>query len=624
MFKGLACSFLFSFYATFHCLADGGWVVVEVSPSFPAVKLGDFWGGVSRQDGEDYYYGNQRLWTAGGIGTNCVSVRSDVGGRDFVSGLNDDRQNGIFGLSGGDSWFRVKWLDSFPSSDECYYVSAVSSGYTGSFRIGDEFRLCGVFDVGMMGVQYWWGDEVGAVGSLLSFGFGSSTLFLASVGESGGWAADYCGPGVVEWRMYPGGVVGDDYFVLRWGKPFPVPPPDECYYVSAVSSGYTGSLRVGDEFRLCGVFDTGVMGFQYWWGDEVGAVGSLLSFGFGSSTLFLVSVGESGGWAADYCGPGVVEWRMYPGGVVGDDYFVLRWGKVVWPFVIGEIFSDFGKVQWYVYDARGFLPIPLYTFEGTNFHWSVTGGVYLVSARISLPDITDEIFSEPFTVGGLGWSTNIVLSYYVTNSVTLKFYGQYGTPLGGAMIEIFRRSSDYVYVPPPYPWFSYEPDAIPPPDWYPAYFAPGDWYFWDNVSTVDYLRTLPDGSVSVTLPDGVYLARCWDNRLKTEVVKEFRVGDGYFKVNNNPYPSQLVYSFYTAFNDNYIVWPDGVVCKFFKLKADSVVLDYNGLDVGQPFEVWGSCDLLDWEFITDMEYFGAFEIPRRSFEERYFWKIRTY
>ena len=515
MFKGLACSFLFSFYATFYSLADGGWVVVEVSPSFPAVKLGDFWGGVSRQDGEDYYYGNQRLWTAGGIGTNCVSVRSDVGGRDFVSGLNDDRQNGIFGLSDGDAWFRVKWLDSFPSSDECYYVSAVSSGYTGSFRIGDEFRLCGVFDVGMMGVQYWWGDEVGAVGSLLSFGFGSSTLFLASVGESGGWAADYCGPGVVEWRMYPGGVVGDDYFVLRWGK-------------------------------------------------------------------------------------------------------------VVWPFVIGEIFSDFGKVQWYVYDARGFLPIPLYTFEGTNFHWSVTGGVYLVSARISLPDITDEIFSEPFTVGGLGWSTNIVLSYYVTNSVTLKFYGQYGTPLGGAMIEIFRRSSDYVYVPPPYPWSSYEPDAIPPPDWYPAYFAPGDWYFWDNVSTVDYLRTLPDGSVSVTLPDGVYLARCWDNRLKTEVVKEFRVGDGYFKVNNNPYPSQLVYSFYTAFNDNYIVWPDGVVCKFFKLKADSVVLDYNGLDVGQPFEVWGSCDLLDWEFITDMEYFGAFEIPRRSFEERYFWKIRTY
>jgi len=333
-------------------------------------------------------------------------------------------------------------------------------------------------------------------------------------------------------------------------------------------------------------------------------------------------VGDAGNWAS--VSSGLDGFKMCQGGFESDVYFVVKWGKIVWPFVTGEIFSDFGKVQWYVYDAREIFPIPLYTFEGTNFYWSVTGGVYLVSARISLPDITDEIFSEPFTVGGLGWSTNIVLSYYVTNSVTLKFYGQYGTPLGGAMIEIFRRSCDYIYVPPPYPWFSDDPSAVPPPDWYPAYFAPNDWYFWDNVSTVNYLRTLPDGSVVVTLPDGVYLARCWDNRLKTEVVKEFRVGEGYFKVNNNPYPSQFVYLFYTAFNDNDIVWPDGIVCKFFELKADSVVLDYNGLDAGQPFEVWGSCDLVDWEFITDMEYFGAFEIPRRAFEERYFWKVRTY
>ena len=427
-------------------------------------------------------------------------------------------------------------------------------------------------------------------------------------------------------ELVPVSVGGHDYsFWVKWEDDIPPPPPTSCGFVVVEVGPLCTAVSVGDSWAGITLGEDG----YYYYGD-----GTLRTWGGSGTNCFWIE--------ADY---GFEPWdywqsrfrqgmfELVPVSVGGHDYsFWVEWREDI-PFppsppfsgVNGLIYTDWGNVQFYIYDASAIFPIPLYTFEGTNFSWAVTSGVYLVTARISMPDITDEIFSEPFTVGGVGWSTNIVFEYHVTNSVTLKFYGQYGTPLGGAMIEIFRRSCDYTYVPPPFYWFDMDPTAKPPPGWYPAYFEPNGWYFWDNVSTVNYLRTLPDGSVTVTLPDGVYFARVWDNRLKEEVVKEFRVGEGYYNGGgSSPQPAKLLYSVYVQFTEEFVIFPVGIVCKKYELKPSTVILDYNGLEVGQFFEVWGSTDLITWEYITDMIYFGPFEIPRRIGEDRYFWKVRTY
>jgi len=391
----------------------------------------------------------------------------------------------------------------------------------------------------------------------------------------------------------------------------------EYWYVSNVGPGCTAPVAVGLGWKGVASVTQG-MGGELWytWGD-----GSLQSAGFGSDVAWV----NYGDWQ-QLAGDRVPVRILGRGWQSPDDWFEITWG--VWPppppppNVTGLVYTDWRNVQWYIWDARNMFPIPLYTFEGTNFSWSVTSGVYFVSARVSMPDITDEVFSEPFAVGGLGWSTNIVMSYYVTNSVVLQFHGQYGTPLGGAMVEIYRRSCDRTYIPPPYLWFSLDPTVKPPADWYPGHFAEDGWIFWDNVSTVNYLRTDTNGIVRVTLPNGIYMAHVWDNRLKNDVWKEFRVGEGYYEYQGHPAWNFASYSVYCLMWEDYVVYPFDVTITKYQLFADRALLDCTASQ-GQAITVLGSEDLRNWNTVTNFNYSGEFYVPRIPGKDSYFWKLRS-